>query len=138
MKIKSPRNWNEEEIWDSTLNPHFAILPTFATEVLEWWENKVGIRKEDYIEMNDAKRVIFHGDWDNYDMITYASDRIEYLEDILKRPNIRPMQKEAAKILRDKLKIKIIEKKHDAAGWMVTTKAIDNGDIDPENLEGNE
>jgi hypothetical protein len=113
MTVKSPRDWNEEEIWDSLLNPHFAFQPAFATEALERWENNVGIRKEDYIKMNDAKRAIFYNDWDAYDKSTYASEPIEHLEDILKRPNIHPIQKKAAKFLRDKLKIKIIEKNTD-------------------------
>ena len=58
-----------------------------------------------------------------------------YLEDILKCSNINPMKKKVAKILRDKLKIKLINKKHDAAGWAIITKAIEEGDIDPENYD---
>lgn len=137
MEIDAPHTWNEQNIWESLLdkNLNFSI---FDVELFEWWENIVGIRKDDYIEMNDAKRIVFYDDWGKYDMISYASERIINLENILKRPNIHPMQKKVAKILRDRLKAKINSKKYGAVGWSETLKAIKNGDIDPENLEGNE
>jgi hypothetical protein len=135
MKIKSAHDWNEKEIWDSTLNQHVLMLPNVNKDLFERWEKKFGILKEDYNEMETAKRIIFHYDWKDYDLITYASERVEHLENILKRPNIHPIQKKAAKFLRDKLKIKIIEKKQGATGWGTITEAIKNGDIDPENYK---
>jgi len=59
---------------------------------------------------------------------------IEFLENILKRPNSHPKQKKVAKILRDRLKSRINDEKYGSAGWMVTGKAIADGEVDPENL----
>jgi hypothetical protein len=135
MTIKSRQDWNVEEIWNSTLNPHVLMLPNANPYLFERWGKKFGIRKEDYLEMEEAKRAIFHNDWNHYDISTYANQLIDHLEDILKRPKIHPMQKKAAKVLIDKLKIKIIKKKYGSSGWMIITKAIEEGDIDPENYK---
>ena len=71
-------------------------------------------------------------------MNNYARENFEHLKDILKHSNIHPIQKKVGKALRDRLKVRINRQKYGAAGWPETLLAIDNGDIDPENLEGNE
>ena len=138
MEKDDPRNWDEEKIWESILDPNFNFHPVLNADIFERWKDKIGISKTQYVEMNKAQIALKIKDWNIYSMNTYANERIEYLEDILKRPNIHPMQKKVAKILRDRLKARINRKKHNAAGWIVTAKAIDDGDIDPESLEGNE
>ena len=135
MKRDGLRNWKEKKIWESLLDKDLIVPHILNPGLLEWWEDKVGIRKEDYVKMNDAKFDIILDDFDKYDIISHASKHIENLEDILKCSNINPMKKKVAKILRDKLKIKLINKKHDAAGWAIITKAIEEGDIDPENYD---
>jgi hypothetical protein len=138
MKENDPRNWNEEKVWESILDPNFNFHPVLNADIFECWENKIGVSKKQYVEMKKAQVALEIDNWNNYAVNNYAIENFEHLEDILKRSNINPMQKKVAKILRDRLKARINRKKYNAAGWFVTSKAILNGDIDPENLEGNE
>ena len=133
MVKNDPRNWDEEKIWASILDPNFNFHPELNTDIFECWKNKFGISKKQYVEMNNAQIALEIKDWDKYSINTSASESIEYLEDILKRPNINPKRKNVAKILRDKLKIKTIEKRYGSTGCLIITDAIEKGDIDPQN-----
>ena len=136
--INDPRNWDEDEVWASILDPNFNFHPVLNADIFECWENKIGIDKKQYIEMNNAQIALEIDNWNKYSMNTSASEAIEFLEDILKLPDTHQTQKKVAKVLRDRLKARINDEKYGRAGWFVTGKAIVNGDIDPENLEGNE
>jgi len=138
MEKDDPRNWDEAKIWESIVDRDFIIQPIYDAELLEGWKDKIGIRKEDYVVMNDAQHITEDSNYDSYDMITYATEHIEYLEEILKRPDIHPMQKKVAKTLKDRLRARINRKKYGSVGWSETLLAVNSGDIDPENLEGNE
>ena len=131
--IDDPRNWNEEEVWESILDPNFNFHPELNADIFECWKNKLGISKNQYLEMIRAQIALGIKDWDKYSINTYASESIEYLENILKRQNIHPKRKKVAKILRDKLKIKTIEKRYGSTGCLIITDAIEKGDIDPQN-----
>ena len=134
MRKNDPWQWNEEKIWESILDPNFIIHHEHNADLFEWWEDKIGISKEEYVEMDAAQLAIETDDWDDFELNEFSKERIEYLENILKRPNIHPKQKKVAKILRDRLKARINDEKYGSAGWMVTGEAIGKGDIDPENL----
>jgi hypothetical protein len=134
MSNNDPWQWDEGKIWENILDPNFTIDPMFDHDLFEWWEDKVGISLEEYNIMAIAYLFIQVDYWDNYDLNVLSKERIEFLENILKRPNSHPKQKKVAKILRDRLKSRINDEKYGPAGWMVTGKEIGDGDIDPENL----
>ena len=134
MIENDPNKWNEEQIWESILDPSRIIHPEYNDDIFEWWEDNYKIDRGEYAEMYDAQSAIVRNDWDDLELDEFAKERIENLENIFKRPNIHPTQKRVAKILRDRLKAKMNAEKYGSAGWMVTTKAIGDGDIDPENL----
>jgi len=135
MSTNDPWKWNEEKIWESILDPNRIKHHEYDSDLFEWWEDKYNINKEEYHEMYDSQYAMVRNDWDDLDLNEFSIEHIKELEIILKRPNIHPMQEKVAKILRDRLKARINDEKYGAAGWMVTGKAIGNGDIDPENLK---
>jgi hypothetical protein len=52
MKKDDPRNWDEEKIWASILDQSFNFHPVLNADIFKCWENKIGISKKQYVEMN--------------------------------------------------------------------------------------
>jgi len=135
MCNNDPWSWKEGKIWNSILDPNFWIHPEHNADLFEWWEDKVGIIKEEYVMMDAAQLAIEDNAWDESELNEFSKERIECLDNILKRPDIHTMQKKVAKILRDRLKAKVNDEKYGSAGWLITGEAVGNGDIDLENLK---
>ena len=135
MSKNDPRKWNEEQIWESILDPNRIMQHEYNADIFKRWEDKYDINKEEYAEMYDAQSAIERGDWDDMELNQFSKERIENLENILKRKNTHPKQKQVAKILRDRLIDRINRERHGAVGWAVTADAIGKGDIDPKSLK---
>ena len=77
MSKNDPWQWDEGKIWESILDPNFIIHPEHNAELFKWWHEKIGISKEEYVEMDAAQLALVDNDWDDLELNEFSKERIE-------------------------------------------------------------